>query len=204
MMEFLFSVDKALFHFINQTLSNPVGDLLWPYITDYAQLLAVKLGFLLVWLLLMVRGGREGRTVALLLIPTIALSDQLSSSVIKEFVSRPRPCHSVGGVQIIQAVHLLVDCGPGKSFPSSHAVNNFAAATLFSLVYRKWAWAFLGWASLVALSRVAVGVHYPSDVLGGAVIGIAIGWCMLWIWRSVESWFFKGTRHAGPGRNGVT
>lgn len=193
-MEFLYSVDKTLFYFINQTLSNPVGDVLWPYITDYAQLAAVRVFLLVVWLFLLVRGGRNGRTVALLLLPTVTLSDQLSSSVIKEIFSRPRPCHTVDGVQVVQAIHLLVDCGPGKSFPSSHAVNNFAVASLFSFVYKKWAWAFLGWASLVALSRVAVGVHYPSDILGGAVIGTAIAACVFWLWKAVENRFFSDTR----------
>ncbi len=199
-MGFLYSLDTAIFHFINQTLSTPLGDLIWPYITDYAQLLPVKIAFVLVWLLLIVRGGRIGRTAALLLIPTIALADQLSSSVIKEIVSRPRPCHTVDGVQVIHAIHLLVDCGPGKSFPSSHAVNNFAAATLFSLLYRKWSWAFFAWASCIALSRVAVGVHYPSDVLGGAIIGIVVASVVYWAWQNVESRLFPRTHGADLGR----
>jgi undecaprenyl-diphosphatase len=81
---------------------------------------------------------------------------------------------------------MLVDCGPGKSFPSSHAVNNFGVATLFSFYYRKWTWAFIGWASLVALSRPAVGVHYPSDILGGAIIGCAVAGFVIWTWLNVE------------------
>jgi len=185
-MEFLFSIDRNLFVFINQTLSNPVGDVLWPFITDYVQLWPVRVLLVAVWLWLIIRGGRTGRTVAVMLIPLIFVSDKLSSAWLKDLIGRPRPCTMVGGTPAIQAIHLLVDCGPGKSFPSSHAVNNFAMATLFSFYYRKLTWAFVGWASLVALSRPAVGVHYPSDILGGAMIGTTIAALMIWTWLNFE------------------
>jgi undecaprenyl-diphosphatase len=193
MIDFLYSLDRAAFQFFNQTLSNPLGDTLWPLITDYAQLFAIRLLLLLCWVMLLVRGGRRGRTVALLLIPTIVISDQLSSSVIKDLFSRPRPCHAVDGIQVIQSIHLLVDCGPGKSFPSSHAVNNFAAATVLACYYKRWAWAFAGWATLIAVSRVAVGVHFPSDVLGGAIIGTSIAALIVWLWRTIETRILPGS-----------
>ena len=128
-MDFLYSIDRAIFLFLNQTLSNPVGDVLWPLITDYDKLWPVRIVLGAVWLWLLIRGGRRGRTVAIMLVPLLFLSDKLSSSVIKEIVGRPRPCHEMNGLPIMQSIHLLVDCGPGKSFPSSHAVNNFAEAT---------------------------------------------------------------------------
>jgi len=61
----------------------PVGDLLWPIVTDYDKLLPVRIVLLGVWLLLLFRGGVRGRTAALMLIPVIICSDQLSSSIIK-------------------------------------------------------------------------------------------------------------------------
>jgi undecaprenyl-diphosphatase len=182
-IDFLYSVDTTLFTFVNQTSSNPLGDMLWPLITHYDRFLVVRILLLLVWLGLLIKGGPSGRRVALLLVPVLFVADQLSSSVLKELISRPRPCHVIDGVPVVESVRLLVDCGPGKSFPSSHAVNNFAVATLFSYYYRKWTWAFVVWASLVALSRPAVGVHYPSDIVGGAIIGtmIALGIMLLWL-----------------------
>ena len=207
-MDFLYSLDKALFLFINQTLSNPVGDFLWPLITDYDHLWKVSFLFpfpwfggilfipvsfsvsrvllILAWLFLLINGGEKGRRAAIMIVPVLILSDQLSSSFIKSLVDRARPCHTVEGVPIIQSIHMLVDCGPGKSFPSSHAVNNFALATVFSFYYRKWIWWFVAWASLVALSRPAVGVHYPSDILGGAIIGVLVGAFVIWTWINVE------------------
>lgn len=190
MIEFLYSIDKAVFIFVNETISNSLGDVIWPLITDYDKLWAVRVVLLALWLWLLVRGGRRGRTVALLLIPLLISSDQLSSSMIKTIVQRPRPCHEINGTAVVQGVHMLVNCGSGRSFPSSHAVNNFAVATLFSFFYRKWTWAFITWASLVALSRVAVGVHYPSDILGGALIGTLIAALVIWVWQKIETRYF--------------
>ena len=192
MIEFLYTVDVAMFSFLNSGLANPVGDFLWPYITDYDRYLPVRILLVVVWLLLMIKGGKRGRTAALLVVVVLVCADQLSSFGIKPLLERPRPCHTVNGVQVVQDVHLLVHCGGGKSFPSSHAVNNFAVATLFTFFYRRWAWAFFAWAGLVALSRVTVGVHYPSDILGGAIIGMAVAGLIIWLWslagRSFASW----------------
>lgn len=186
MTDFLFSIDAALFSFINGTLSNPLTDILWPAITGYDRFLPVRILLLAAWVWLIVRGGRRGRTAALLLIPVIAIGDQLSSSVLKEWIARPRPCHSVAGIPVLQGIHLLVDCGPGKSFPSSHAVNNFGFATLFAFYYPRWAWAFFSWAALVGISRVAVGVHFPSDVLGGAMIGMLVALLVIAAWTKLQ------------------
>jgi undecaprenyl-diphosphatase len=189
-IDFLSSLDVAVFHFINGTLANPVGDVLWPLITDWDKLLPVRIVLVCVWLWLVVKGGARGRTVALLLIPLLFLSDKLNSSLIKELIARPRPCHQIGGVPVVQGIHMLVDCGSGKSFPSSHAVNNFAVATLFASYYRKGRWAFFGWAALVALSRPAVGVHYPSDILGGAILGAVVGIAVVAGWTMIQRRFF--------------
>jgi len=118
----------------------------------------------------------------LMLVPLIFLTDQVNSNLVKFVFHRPRPCHLVDGKAVVEQVRLLVDCGSGYSFPSSHAVNNFGFATLMSFYYRRWSWLFLLYASLMALSRVVVGVHYPSDILGGAVMGagFAFGYIALW------------------------
>lgn len=185
-MDLLYTIDRSLFLFINQTLSNPVGDVMWPLITDYDKRWPVRILLLLTWVFLLLRGGRRGRTAALLLIPLLFVTDRLNSDVLKEIIGRARPCHEVDGVQIVQGIHLLVDCGAGKSFPSSHAVNNFALATLFSSYYPRGKWSLFGWAAIVALSRPAVGVHYPSDIAAGAIVGFLIALGIVYCWRRVE------------------
>lgn len=181
MIEWLYSADVAIYLFLNRTLATSAGDMLWPLITDYDKQWPMRFVLIGIWLWLMIKGGKRGRTAALLLIPLIVISDQVSSSLIKSLVGRVRPCH----VLPLDQIHLLVGCGSGLSFPSSHAVNNFGVATMFSLYYpRARAWLFAA-ASLVAISRVFVGVHYPSDVLGGAVIGMCVAWSVVTGWQAV-------------------
>ena len=188
MSELLLEIDRSLFHFCNQGLRNWFFDAIFPFLTDLNRkpIALVIVGIL--WLLLLLKGGRHGRFAALLLIPTIALSDQLSSSVLKFLIERARPCHDLANV------HLLIGCGSGYSFPSSHAVNNFAGAIVLSYFLPRWTWAFFSFAALVAFSRVYVGVHYPSDVIGGAIIGLLIGAAVITSFRVFEEWWIRQKR----------
>jgi len=183
--EILTDLDRNLFYFCNQGLRNWFFDALFPFLTDLNKkpVALVLVGIL--WLLLLMKSGRHGRIAALLLLPTIALSDQLNSSFLKFIIERPRPCH------VLANVHLLVSCGSGYSFPSSHAVNNFSAAIVLAYFLPKWSWAFLSFAGLVAFSRVYVGVHYPSDVVAGTVIGLAIGGAAIIVFRQLEVWWAR-------------
>ncbi len=78
--------------------------------------------------------------------------------------------------------------GPGDySFPSGHALSSFAAATVLSLTDRRLGWLAIPLACLIALSRVALYVHFPSDVLAGAVLGVLDGGCVYWLGRRLVS-----------------
>ncbi len=184
MIDFFYGLDRSALLFLNRTIANPVMDVLWPLITDYDKLLPVRIILAALWIWLLAWGGRRGRTAALLLIPLLALSDQISSVFLKDLFHRARPCHLVDGLPVVPDLHLLVGCGGGMSFPSSHAVNNFGVATLFGSYYRRGRPWLYAWASLVALSRPAVGVHYPSDIIAGAVAGTLIGLSVVagWTW----------------------
>jgi len=80
-------------------------------------------------------------------------------------------------------VHMLIGLKRSFSFPSSHATNMFAAAALFAMFFPKGSRYYFGFAALVAYSRVYVGVHYPFDVFGGALLGVAISIFVVWIWN---------------------
>jgi len=120
--------------------------------------------------------GRKGFYWCLGFLITFALSDYTSASIIKPLVQRIRPCNDP---DLKHKVHLLIDCGVGYSFPSSHATNHFALA-FFMLItlhrYYKWVWlpAVL-WAFSVAYAQVYVGVHFPLDIICGGTMGILIG-----------------------------
>jgi undecaprenyl-diphosphatase len=187
MADYLYSIDKSLFYFINHSLANPVFDVVMPFLTR-SDSLYFRAFYVVVWLALVIKGGKTGRIVAVLLIPLIAASDQLSSQLIKYIVARLRPCWTLPDVR------LLVPCGTGLSFPSSHAVNNFAAAGLLSHFYRKWTWAFMTYAGLIAFTRPYIGVHYPSDIVGGAIIGLLVSWLIVFLWRRFESYLADRAR----------
>jgi len=123
---------------------------------------------LLIW-----KGGKRGRWAVLIALLAVAITDPLVSRILKPFFQRIRPCNA------LEDVHLLVRKSKAYSMPSAHAANFFAAATVFSYFYRKYQWIFWTIAALVAYSRISVGVHYPFDVLVGALVGVAVS--VVWI-----------------------
>lgn len=109
---------------------------------------------------------------------TATLTDQISSSLIKNWIARPRPCRDE--LFMSQVRLILNNCSGGYSFPSSHATNHFGFAMFLFLTLRpilkQWVWLFFVWAATICYGQVYVGVHYPLDVLCGAILGTAIGY----------------------------
>ncbi len=122
-------------------------------------------------LLVLILWFYKKRGLALLIAGGIAvgLNDFIGHNILKEIVARPRPCHTLPDFQHI------TNCSNSFSFPSNHASNLFTAATVISLSFREMAFIAYTCALLVGYSRVYLAVHYPSDVLGGALCGIVMG-----------------------------
>jgi undecaprenyl-diphosphatase len=174
-MEHITHLDTLLFYFLNGELHRPFLDEVMPFLTRVRNW-DVFLGAL--WLGLMLWGGRRGRTVALLLIPAVVLVDQFNDHALKPFFGRVRPCHALPDVR------LLVAGSKSASFPSSHAWNSFTVATIISHFYsRPIGVLSLVVAAVVAFSRIYVGLHYPLDVLAGALLGILSGTLFVQAWR---------------------
>lgn len=182
MESFLYSIDVAVLRWVNEGWSNPFFDSFFRVITNYHHFeipILLLLAGLLIW------GGKKGRWVVLALVITVTLTDQVSAHVVKGIFDRVRPCNALTGV-------LTPDDKPSSySFPSSHATNMGGSMTLLALAYPPWAWLCAVVAFLVGLSRVYLGVHYPSDVLGGWILGIAIGWGM---WSIVKPFALGRTK----------
>ncbi|KPL00704.1 MAG: hypothetical protein AMJ90_07855 [candidate division Zixibacteria bacterium SM23_73_2] len=188
MVDFLLNLDIGLFYFINLKIQNPVFDFIMVWITTRDFWLVPMW---LTWLLLVIFGGRRGRIFGVLIIILIAITDQTSSHLLKPLIGRVRPCN------ILPDVRLLIGCSKAGSFPSSHATNLFAAATLISYFYHKVRAYFFVIAFLVAFSRIYVGVHYPSDMLGGALLGFLCAGMIILLFKFIDS----KTHWLGIGRS---
>ena len=112
------------------------------------------------------------RREALIGIPallTLIVAADAFGARIKDLVARPRPC------QVLHGVHEIVGCGKTFSFPSNHALNTAAAAAFFQVLYPQSGWVTWPIVAMIGLSRVYVGGHYVTDVIGGWAIGAVVG-----------------------------
>ena len=124
---------------------------------------------------------KEAIWLILLLILCIVISDQVSSGILKDLVKRLRPSHAEN---LKGLVHLVNGYTGGKyGFASSHAANAAGFAFLSSLIINRKIYTFSvsAWAIIIMYSRVYLGVHYPLDILGGAVIGIIAALGCYWL-----------------------
>lgn len=169
-------IDKAIFMFINMTLSNQVTDFIMPIITADNLL---RIGYLSVLILILIKGSKNLRWAALFSLLVILLTDQIAAGLLKPLIERARPCH----IFMIDEINLLVNCGGGKSMPSAHASNAFGQAMFFILINKRLKYYLLIFAFLVSISRVFVGVHFPADVFVGAAIGALFGWAIYHLYQ---------------------
>ena len=166
--------DQWLFIQFNSVLTNPVFDSLMPFMR-YPLNWAPLYLFLGVFALLNYKG--KGAWWILFFIITIALTDMTGTYVFKHGFHRIRPC---GDPDFFFHVRLLADhCSTGYSFVSNHAANHFGLAGFFFITTRpllkSWAAIAFIWAGLIAYSQVYIGIHYPSDIMGGALLGLLFG-----------------------------
>lgn len=143
------------------------------------------------YIVLVILVGLKFKKNALYIFPLITLlillSDQTSVHLFKNVFMRLRPCHNP---DIASMVHVVDGCGGQYGFVSSHATNTFALAVFIGVLFKKqynWLLPFmLIWAAVVSYSRIYVGVHYPGDILGGAVLGVIIANLVLWLLRLID------------------
>jgi undecaprenyl-diphosphatase len=165
----IISLDSAVFLFFNAYLIHPVLDFVTVRITELSFWLIPGI---IAAVLFVKREKKKAVIVLGLLLVTIAISDPVSSQILKKIFARPRPCHPDF---FVEGGRFLLGLKSSKSFPSSHSMNMFAMAMLFYRFYPPRAFLFFGFASVIAYTRVYTGVHFPLDVLGGALLGCMIG-----------------------------
>jgi undecaprenyl-diphosphatase len=162
----LYYVDVQLFGLINL---NPHFILLDDFVSLFT-LAGTQIFWIIICAGLFIFGGEKGKKVAVLSLMALLLGYVLSESL-KYIIARPRPFYDVKTIMVISE--------KGYSFPSGHATTSFAACTILGLEYG-YLYLFLAFASGVALSRPYLGVHYPSDIIAGALLGI---FCALLVYK---------------------
>ncbi len=172
--DFILKLDYAALRLINVTLENAYLDQVWLFITQMHK-------YRVMWIILALLLGYAAyiyrrRLIQPMLALTIAvaLADTIAYRVIKQVVDRPRPFQNeeLRWVRKIGQAH-------GPSFPSNHAANCFAGAMVLAWYFPSLTIPVYILAVLVAFSRPALGLHYPSDVLAGAILGIFVGWLVI-------------------------
>lgn len=165
--------DLKLFFYINNRLTNVFLDFLLPWLREpylWAPL------YLFLGVFVVYNYKWRGFFWIVFFILTFAITDQ-ASGFVKDAVGRLRPCRDLNIAQYVRV--LVVYCPGSGSFTSSHAANHFGLAMFSFLSLKpqigKWAWLFFLWAAAISYSQVYVGVHYPLDIVGGALLGMMAG-----------------------------
>lgn len=174
-------LDGPLFVLLNRSAANPFLDWFMPRITNLhhdAWFLALVAGIAALGLAF---GSPKARIGILCALVAVGCSDGIASHAIKRMVVRDRPCFRAGPSspmhvpwdRLVAGTH----CPGSRSFPSNHAANMMALAAVcirFAAGRKRWLWLLLP--LVIGYSRVYLGFHYPTDVLGGWLIGGCVGW----------------------------
>jgi undecaprenyl-diphosphatase len=127
------------------------------------------------------KNWRESVIASAVLAATIGGTDAMGTQL-KNVIQRPRPCLR------LQDVYELLGCGSAFSFPSNHAMNTAAAAAFFQILYPRSGWVSWPLVMAIGFSRVYIGAHYLTDVVGGWVLGGTVGVGVAWLLRRRLRW----------------
>lgn len=168
-------MDQRLLLWLNHDATSPGLDIFFAWLSQTTWF-SVPLFFIILALLARTH-GKDGAKLWLLLVAVTILGDQLGGQL-KYFIGQHRPCAELPELVRVPQTWFSINCSTRlNGMPSNHAWNFFAATVFLGVLLRSWVWALmLGILALgVSLSRVYLGVHYPSQVLAGMLFGAMYG-----------------------------
>ena len=176
-------MDGQILLWIQEHLRSDMATPVMEFITHLGDTAFIWIGMAAVFFVLRKTRRTGVETATALLFSLLA-----NNVILKNLVARVRP------YEVVEGLTLLIEKQPDWSFPSGHAASSFAAATVIWLNHRRCGWLALVLAALIAFSRLYVGVHYPSDVVFGALDGILLGVAACRCWRWIRSKRAAGDR----------
>ncbi|AGY77894.1 phosphatase PAP2 family protein [Clostridium autoethanogenum] len=153
--------DNYILFSIKKYVQNKYLDMLMPIVTDMGNLGIVWIIIAIILIL-----DKPYRMVGSVVILTLIVSTIAGEGIVKHIVRRTRPCNQQN------SLNLLISKPISYSFPSGHTLSSFAAAEVLSMYFTEYKLIFIGIAFLIALSRMYLYVHYPTDVIAGVILGI--------------------------------
>ena len=188
-MDALQQFDAGIFSAINGWHAAYFDSFMW-LVTKIATWIPMIL--MLLYLLSFKKGWRKTVAVVLAIALVILIADQVSASIIKPLVERARPSHNES---LQSTIHIVNGYRGGPfGFVSSHAANCFGIALLLAMIFknRLFTWTMVVWATLMCYSRIYLGVHYPGDIVCGAILGFLAAWLVyrifVWFGKKHPEW----------------
>jgi len=182
------ALDLQALYLINQTWSSPSLDPIMARVSDWD---SFRIPVAIIVTLALIFGDFRARQMVILMAACLIIGDGLIDWGFKLSVNRPRPNETEAHIRVV-TIHEISESVPrhvtkGRSFTSGHACNNVALAMIGCALFGRWAIWLWPWAALVSYSRIYVGSHYPSDILGSWIVAIVYSYFICraaaWFWQ---------------------
>ena len=192
MLDILLKIDNIIFQLININLNYPLFDSFFVFFHDFHKNLIFIIPLLTLWFFAIFKDKKRRLALVILIPLAIIITDQIGS-YIKDYKLRDRPYMAIESNKI----NLLVKVSQNedgsykqtqssqKSFPSNHSANIWALSLIVGYLYANVKTYFIILASLISISRVYIGVHYPLDIIFGAIIGILVSSLLIKIYQKL-------------------